>query len=98
MKINSTLAEIFAIILAASSLSLYIAPASAQSAPSCVTTNLNDRGYTDHLRVTNGCKKSVRVKVVLAFKTDKACQTLSPGVSRDYQWSYPGRFDRLEAC
>jgi hypothetical protein len=99
MAINSTLAQIFAVGVAASSLSFFnIAPASAGVAPNCIKTSLNDRGFTDHLNVTNTCKGSQRIKVVLAFKTDKACRTIAPGTTARYEWSYPGRFDRLETC
>lgn len=66
--------------------------------PGCVHTSLNDSGWTDHLRVTNNCSSTVRVKVVLAFGTDFPCYTFGPGSSRNYSWGYPRRFDRLEAC
>jgi len=47
------------------------AAAAAASVPRCVVTSLDDSGYTDYLTVFNGCSYAVRVKVVLAFHTDK---------------------------
>lgn len=68
------------------------------TAPGCVTTSLDDRGWTDRLTVYNGCSRAVRIKVVLAHGTDFPCYTLGPGQSRNYSWGYPRRFDRLETC
>jgi hypothetical protein len=68
------------------------------SPPGCVHTNLADRGWTDYLTVTNTCKQTVRVKVVIAFGTDFACYTFGPGASRNYWWGYPRRFDKLVTC
>ncbi|MBV2363342.1 hypothetical protein ACFPZ0_14145 [Streptomonospora nanhaiensis] len=70
----------------------------AAAVPSCVTTSLNDDGATDYLTVRNGCSYSVRVKVVLANATDFACQSIPSGGSHNYQWPWPGRFDRLADC
>lgn len=70
----------------------------AGTAPSCVSTKLYDAGFTDRLEVKNNCKNGVRVKVVLAFATDKACTYISPGRYGVFTWDYPGRFDRLESC
>jgi len=66
--------------------------------PNCVWTSLNDSGYTDYLRVTNYCSYSLRIKVVLAFATDKSCLTFPAHTYRDYSWNYPGRFDKLVSC
>ncbi|MGH3874300.1 MAG: hypothetical protein ACRDSR_22840 [Pseudonocardiaceae bacterium] len=74
-------------------------PASvAASVPNCVKTKLSDDGYTDHLKVTNGCDSGQRIKVVVAHGPDFACEFYNPGGSRDYQWGYPGRFDGLQSC
>lgn len=72
--------------------------AAAGTAPSCVKALLNDEGFTDHLKVTNNCKTAQRIKVVLAKHDDLACRYFSPGHYWNYEWSYPGRFDRLESC
>jgi hypothetical protein len=99
MKITANLAKLAVIGAATSLLPFFnITSASAETVPNCVKTSLNDRGFTDHLSVTNNCKRSVRAKVVLAFKTDKACRTIAPGTTAYYEWVYPGRFDRLDAC
>lgn len=66
--------------------------------PGCVWTALNDSGYTDYLKVTNKCSYSVRIKVVLAFATDKPCYTFPAFTYRNYSWNYPGRFDKLVSC
>jgi hypothetical protein len=66
--------------------------------PSCVTTSLNDSGYTDYLTVWNDCGYAVRVKVVLANHTDKPCYTIAAHSARSYSWKYPGRFDGLVNC
>ena len=94
------LVQLAAIGTAATSLSLVstVPPSLAAPAPSCVTTRLDDKGYTDYLWVTNHCRYNVRVKVVLAFATDRACRTIAPGATANYSWGYPGRFDRLESC
>ena len=70
----------------------------AASVPSCVTTSLNDSGYTDYLTVWNDCNYAVRVKVVLAFRTDFPCYTIAARSARSYSWKYPGRFDGLVSC
>ena len=70
----------------------------AAAVPNCVVTDLNDSGYTDYLTVFNGCNYAVRVKVVLAFHTDKPCATIGADAIRSYSWKYPGRFDGLVSC
>jgi hypothetical protein len=91
-----------AIVTAAGSLmiaGLSFGPLTAAAAvPNCVRTQLNDKGYTDRLTVTNTCKSLQRVKVVIANDTDKACRSFGPGFSYKYNWSYPGRFDKLVPC
>lgn len=69
-----------------------------QIAPNCLRTDLDDSGYTDHLRVTNECKSRQRVKVVLAYARDSSCVSIPRGYYVDFSWNYPGRFDRLESC
>ena len=83
--------------LAVASLLPMAGPASAQ-VPSCVDTWLDDSGWTDYLNVYNGCDTAQRIKVVLANHTDEPCTTIYPGDSKDFEWGYPGRFDRLEYC
>lgn len=66
--------------------------------PQCVKTHLDDDGFTDYLKVHNKCRRQVRVKVVIANGNDFACQPIRSGQVYRYQWSWPGRFDRLERC
>ncbi|MFE6451304.1 hypothetical protein [Nocardiopsis dassonvillei] len=90
--------------LTAAGLLAWSAPATAETAPevaavpSCVRTTLNDKGWTDYLTVHNNCNSSVRVKVVIANRSDFACRTISAGGSHNYWWNYPGRFDGLVDC
>jgi hypothetical protein len=74
------------------------AAAATANAPGCVATLLNADGWTDHLKVTNNCNTTQRVKVVLAKHDDLPCRTFPPGHYWHYDWQYPGRFDRLEYC
>jgi hypothetical protein len=74
------------------------AAAVAASVPRCVTTDLDDSGYTDYLTVFNGCSYAVRVKVVLAYHQDFPCYTIGADSVRHYSWKYPGRFDGLVSC
>jgi hypothetical protein len=67
-------------------------------APSCVQTFLRDEGYWDSLTVTNRCRTTQRVKVVLAYARDSACTSILPNYYVVFRWGYPGRFDRLESC
>ena len=73
-------------------------PQTAAAVPSCVTTSLDDDGWTDYLTVYNNCNHNVRVKVVLANASDFACRTIPAGGAHNYWWNYPGRFDRLADC
>ena len=66
--------------------------------PDCVRTRLNDDGITDDLWVTNRCNGTKRIKVVLAFHSDFACQSMRPNETWHYRWNYPGRSDKLEPC
>ncbi|GAB2485875.1 hypothetical protein [Nocardiopsis aegyptia] len=74
------------------------APQAAAAVPNCVETDLDASGWTDELEVINDCSYSVRVKVVLAYETDLACQTIPSGYTAHYSWGYPGRFDGLVDC
>lgn len=73
-------------------------PAPLAAPPSCVWTRLDDDGATDYLEVHNDCGYTVRIKVVLAFATDRACQSIPSGTYHWWTWGYPGRFDKLETC
>ena len=68
------------------------------SVPRCVTWYLDASGVRDHLWVTNQCKSTQRVKVIIAKGDDFSCVSYRPGDTHHYWWSYPGRFDRLERC
>jgi hypothetical protein len=74
------------------------APQAAAAAPNCVTTDLDDSGWTDELTVYNNCSHSVRVKVLLAFRVDPPCITIGSDSSYNASWGYPGRFDGLVDC
>lgn len=66
--------------------------------PPCVSSALDDSGFTDELIVFNRCGTNQRIKVVLAFHTDKPCTTVAADTTKSFSWNYPGRFDRLEKC
>ncbi|PDP87005.1 hypothetical protein CQJ94_14435 [Glycomyces fuscus] len=66
--------------------------------PNCVTTALDDSGWTDELTIYNNCSHSVRVKVLLAFRVDSHCITIGSDSSYSAPWGYPGRFDGLVSC
>src|SRR5919199_692565 len=86
-----------AICTATASLSLVsiVSPSSAAKlAPNCVKASLNDSGFTDYITVTNTCKTTQRVKIVIAYLPDIACTSLKPGYYVKAHWGYPGRFDR----
>jgi hypothetical protein len=73
-------------------------PAAAAPAPSCV--HVSDHTHSNgksHVHVFNRCNSHQRVKVVMAFAPDSACQPLSP--DEEYVHTYTGgRFDRLDRC
>ncbi|MEV4091370.1 hypothetical protein [Streptosporangium saharense] len=83
-----------------------LVPASAASArtdtgvtaapvPTCVQAqSLGSR----KVRVTNKCRSTVRVKVIIAKGGDKSCWTYRPGASKEWSWGWPGRFDGLRYC
>jgi hypothetical protein len=66
--------------------------------PNCVITRLDDSGFFDYLTVTNKCKTAKRIKVMLANRRDFQCLYYARGVSYEYRWRYPGRFDGLKSC
>ncbi|WP_143261344.1 hypothetical protein [Allokutzneria sp. NRRL B-24872] len=75
---------------------LTVAPASAAtSAPSCVTWKNNQ--WKMRIEVTNRCKTTRKVKIVVAFGPDSACWTYKPGQRHDL-YGPSGRVDRLELC
>ncbi|WP_344872233.1 hypothetical protein [Allokutzneria multivorans] len=75
---------------------LTVAPASARDyAPTCVTWK--DNQWKARIEVTNHCKSTQRVKLVMKFATDSDCKVYKPGQRKDhYSWS--ARVDRLERC
>lgn len=70
----------------------------AEEAPSCIDRDLWDPDWTDHLQLTNYCNVSIGVRVILEYADSSGCTTLSPGESEDYEWSYPGRYERVDLC
>jgi len=72
--------------------------AAARSVPKCVTWRLDSSGFKDHLWVTNQCRSTQRIKVIIAKGDDFSCISYRPGAQWHYEWSYPGRFDRLDRC
>ncbi|WP_249998952.1 hypothetical protein [Actinoplanes sp. M2I2] len=85
-------------VMVTAGLGIATGTAAQAAVPTCVTTTLNDSGYTDRLTVNNRCGSSQRVKVLLANLTDFACYTIPSGGYRTYSWNYPGRFDGLASC
>ena len=98
MNFRRTGAILGTTVLMTAGLAVSTGTAAQAAVPTCVETSLNDSGYTDYLTVWNRCSTDQRIKVVLAFATDKACLTVYAYGSRDYSWDYPGRFDGLVSC
>ncbi|NIH81610.1 hypothetical protein [Amycolatopsis viridis] len=87
--------------VAAGATTAHADPASAMpsgAAPNCVDVDLTDGRLDDYVWVTNYCPYRLRLKVVLAFATDKPCDSYEPNTGRLYYWSYPGRFDGVVTC
>jgi hypothetical protein len=75
---------------------LTVAPASAaESAPSCVTWKNNQ--WKMRIEVTNRCKSTQKVKIIVDFGPDSSCWTYKPGQRHDL-YGPSGRVDRLERC
>lgn len=75
-----------------------VAVAPAASVPDCVLTIVNDDGGSDSVIVTNACRRSVRVHVVIDNYPDDACVTIAPTRSRSFNWFFPGRYAGLKRC
>lgn len=69
-----------------------------QAAPSCITRELNDSGFTDHLWVESNCKSTYWAKVILAKHADLSCYEYEPGSGRSWDWNWPGEYDGLQLC
>jgi hypothetical protein len=80
----------------AAAVTAQVAPAA--SVPDCVLTIVDDDGGSDFVVVTNACRRSVRVQVVIDNYPDDACVTIAPTKSRSFDWFYPGRFAGLKRC
>lgn len=66
--------------------------------PGCVHWTLNDRGYTDHLSVTNDCAEGRWFKVILEHGRDSKCTYYAPGQTWNWSWPWPRKFDTLHNC
>jgi hypothetical protein len=66
--------------------------------PDCVLTVVDDDGSSDYVVVTNGCRRTVRIQVVLDDYPDPDCITIPETESRSVDWFYPGRYDGLTTC
>lgn len=62
-------------------------------APACVNAVV-EKGF---IQVYNNCGFDVRVKVVLAFAPDSACNLVVDGTRHNISPAY-GRIDRVEMC
>jgi hypothetical protein len=80
--------------------SLAIAPAAhAQLAPSCVTVRADPAGIiTRTIHVYNGCRKQVRVKVIIAFGGDGFCSSLPANTGYSQKFVLPAKLDGLRSC
>jgi hypothetical protein len=77
-----------------------IPPSHAALAPYCVFTKDHKQGFLwreDAVTVVNGCTEAVRVLVVVEWKPNFSCKTLSPGEAHRWKWS-TGIFSRVEKC
>lgn len=71
-----------------------VPPSFAAPAPRCVVvTNQSRKSVT----VQNRCRTQERVKLIIAFGRDSACQVINPTRRVTFRWTF-GNFDRLERC
>jgi hypothetical protein len=68
------------------------------SAPSCITTWVDDGSLTDTAYARNDCGSQQRIKILWAFDTDGPCTTVSPGGTIWSRRAYPARFDGVDSC
>lgn len=66
-------------------------------APICVSIAVHRHLTVNHVHLTNDCSRIVRVKVIIAFGPDSACQVLVP-TERFTHRHWIGRFDGLVNC
>ncbi|MCT9934639.1 hypothetical protein N5079_30975 [Planotetraspora sp. A-T 1434] len=66
--------------------------------PGCVHWKLNDSGFTDHLKVTNGCGSGHWFKVILAHGKDFKCTYYAAGQTYYWSWPWPRKFSALHNC
>lgn len=80
--------------------SLAIAPAAhARPAPNCVTVTADPPGIvTRTIYVYNGCRRQVRVKIIIAFGSDGTCHTLPANDAYKQKFLLPAKLDGLRSC
>jgi hypothetical protein len=62
----------------------------------CVKIKTNFSGATDHLYITNRCRKARNVKVIVAQHRDFKCQRIKSGWRYTFSWGYPGKIDKVK--
>lgn len=67
-------------------------------APSCVYPKLIGTGMFNQLWVSNRCTGAVRIKVVIAHRSDTPCTRLDAGEAHLFEWGWPGRYERVVRC
>ena len=66
-------------------------------APTCVSISVHRHWNINHVHLRNDCGYTVRVKVLIAFGPDSACEVLVP-TERFTHSHLVGRFDGLVNC
>lgn len=74
------------------------ATGAAAAVPDCVLTEVDDDGASDYVIISNACRHTVRLQVVLDNYDDSDCITIPETKSRSHNWWYPGRYDGLKNC
>lgn len=81
--------------------SLGVPPAEAHTnTPGCIRPDVA-RGPAGaaHIRITNNCRKTKKVKAVIRRFPDSKCLRIPPGQSRDYAfWGDPFNYHGLHGC
>ncbi|WP_262702248.1 MULTISPECIES: hypothetical protein [Streptomyces] len=66
--------------------------------PDCVKFKTDFSGATDHLYITNECRKAKHVKVILDSQADFECQKINSGDGEHYWWGWPAKVNKVKGC
>jgi hypothetical protein len=90
-------AEVLASAKVAAPVAAKAALAAKAPAPICVVPTVHRHWNINHVHLRNDCSYTVRVKVLIAFGSDSACEVLVP--TETFRHSHlTGRFDGLVNC